>query len=140
MLDDALFTKWGFRSSVEGSPGSLGDKGCGCERFSSPRRQCPTVDSIFRKIRIRNSGDDLAEFAEGLAMPWRKTDRAYGNISASAAEPLAESGLIHTSTSAGSAANSLRSFQIAKASGIRLNFTLFVSPGAIDTVWNPFRA
>jgi len=54
----------------------------------------------------------------------------YGKISSFASEPLAESGLIHTLTFAGSTANWLRSFQIANVSGPSLNVTFFVSPGA----------
>src|SRR5258708_11090384 len=58
----------------------------------------------------------------------------YGTISASAADPCAESGLIHTVSLLASAPNPLRSFQIANASGFNSDFTCLVSPGAIVTV------
>src|ERR1039458_1206068 len=61
-----------------------------------------------------------------------------GAIGLNDAEPCAESGLIQTLTLAGSAANSLRAFQIAKASGFKSKVTFLVSPGAIATVLNPF--
>ena len=58
----------------------------------------------------------------------------YGRISACAGKPWAESGLIQTLTLAASAANWLRSFQIANSSGFKSNLTFFVSPGAIEIV------
>ncbi len=58
----------------------------------------------------------------------------HGRISRCAGVPCAESELIQTRTLAASAANSLRSFQIAKLSGVSSNRTLFVSPGAIAIV------
>ena len=70
----------------------------------------------------------------------RNSDQVQGPISNSAADPFDESGLIHTLTLASSAANWLRSFQIAKASAGKVKLTFFVSPEESVTRWKPFNA